>query len=266
MNYMLTAEHATRGHPRVFVVYDELLRHPEKIIKIIGEKLNLCFPQKWQEREHEIIVFLDQRLKHHTFDDALQHSNMAKMVTDYFQILKEITRDPFQDKAHWKKIDVIRKRYTDLYCFFYNKNVRAFAKLPARLKAKDKIIQKFKRQEVAKNLVLITLRMTEERHLKSLGNEVWVLDICDKDGYSISDWESLRPEPPWRIVNSDKEAGVKALIVTEPAEISLDLPLHSKLRLLKHPWSGIIEIECEGNVEKIDLYSSDRVTVTFQVQ
>ena len=121
-------------------------------------------------------------------------------------------------------------------------------------------------KQTQKQLLTVKLRMTRERHFQSLGNEVWILDICDKDGYPIIDLESMRLELPWRIVDADKEVNTKALIVDEPAEISLNVPSGGKLRLLKHPWSGIIEIEYEGDVEKIDLYSSDHDFFIFQVR
>ena len=120
-------------------------------------------------------------------------------------------------------------------------------------------------KQTQKQLLTVKLRMTKERHFQSLGNEVWILDICDKDSYPIIDLESMRLELPWRIVDADKKANTKALIVDEPAEISLNVPLEGKLRLLKHPWSGIIEIEYEGDVEKIDLFSPEYDAFTYQL-
>lgn len=99
--------------------------------------------------------------------------------------------------------------------------------------------------------------MTNKRHFQSMGNEVWVLDICDKDGHSVMKWESMQPEFPWRIVDADQKAGSKALITDRPAEIRLDVPADGHLRLLKHPWSGIIEIEYAGKAIRFDLFSSE---------
>ncbi len=112
----------------------------------------------------------------------------------------------------------------------------------------------------------IRLRVTGERHFQSLGNEAWVLDICDKNGNSVAGWDSMQPESPWRIVDTDKKSHAKALIVDKPAEIRLNVPPEGKLRLLKHPWSGIIEIESEGRVQKIDLFSSAHDTFTYQIR
>ncbi|MDM8554098.1 hypothetical protein QUF75_05150 [Desulfococcaceae bacterium HSG7] len=107
--------------------------------------------------------------------------------------------------------------------------------------------------------------MTSERHFQSLGNEVWILDICDQSGDSIADWESMRPKLPWQIKDTGRKDDTRALIASEPAEISLNVPQEGTLRLLKHPWSGVIEIESQGRVQKIDLFAPEHDAFIYQL-
>ena len=120
-------------------------------------------------------------------------------------------------------------------------------------------------KQTQQQLVTIKLRMTSERHFQSLGNEIWILDICDKNGDSVADWESIHPESPWQIKDTGKKSDTKALIASEPAEITINIPQKGTLRLLKHPWSGVIEIESQERMQKIDLFAPEHDAFIYQL-
>jgi GT2 family glycosyltransferase len=64
-DHNLRAEHATRGHRRVFVPFEELLTNPLATVKSIGECLDLEWPLSLEEVAKEITAFLSPSMRHH---------------------------------------------------------------------------------------------------------------------------------------------------------------------------------------------------------
>jgi GT2 family glycosyltransferase len=62
---VLAAEQETRGFPRVFVTYDELLENGRAVVDKIGQNLNVNWPIAFEKVAVEIEPFLSRDLKHH---------------------------------------------------------------------------------------------------------------------------------------------------------------------------------------------------------
>jgi len=64
VRYLLEAEYYTRGAPRIFVGYDELLSDWPGVIRRIGEVFDLAWPRSPETAEAEVNRFLTEALKH----------------------------------------------------------------------------------------------------------------------------------------------------------------------------------------------------------
>jgi len=117
-------------------------------------------------------------------------------------------------------------------------------------------------QVISKQRCNLTVYVEETPDPKSLGNEVWLLDIEDESGVSIQEWISQDFPDPWQVKSMD---GQSALVTPKTASLSLDLPLNAKLRFLKHPWSGIVKLEIGEVTKKVDLYSPVAMTTCWSM-
>jgi hypothetical protein len=64
-DHVLSAEKHTRGHARVFVSVDRLLRDPEGTMRALGDTLKLPWPRQLGEAAADLRACLDPWLRHH---------------------------------------------------------------------------------------------------------------------------------------------------------------------------------------------------------
>lgn len=79
------AEAQTRGQPRIFVRYDELLSNPENLLHRLGETFALCWPRGSDEARAEISNFLTPALRHHHDLPFVNRSPIETAVADAYR-------------------------------------------------------------------------------------------------------------------------------------------------------------------------------------
>jgi hypothetical protein len=70
LRHVLEAEAVTRGHPRSFVTYDQLLSDWRGVIAALSERLEIPWPRRSATAGIQIDAFLGQRYRHHTVQAA----------------------------------------------------------------------------------------------------------------------------------------------------------------------------------------------------
>lgn len=92
LRYVLDAERHTRGHPRVFIRYRDLLAEPRSTIDRIGAELTIKWPRQIKSRFEEIENFLDLGLRtqiaeERDFDDMGDFSPWLRQANESHQAL-----------------------------------------------------------------------------------------------------------------------------------------------------------------------------------
>ena len=68
LRHTIESEQHSRGRPRSFVMYDELLRNWQGVVAGVGEDLAVTWPGRSHRATVEIEHFLSERQRHHVFD------------------------------------------------------------------------------------------------------------------------------------------------------------------------------------------------------
>ena len=90
LNYNLAAEASTRGLPRVFVSFDELLGHPAETLDRMAERLGVDWPRAPGEVAGELREFLVPSLRNHRADSIADpdFGRFARWVLPLFEGLE----------------------------------------------------------------------------------------------------------------------------------------------------------------------------------
>lgn len=72
LHHMLSAEKWTRGYPRCFIDYTQLLADPISTVRAVSEKLEVVWPGEVEEVNGKILEFLSSRFRHHVADASAQ--------------------------------------------------------------------------------------------------------------------------------------------------------------------------------------------------
>jgi len=123
MNAMLSAERHSRGYPRIFISFDQLLNRTEKTIEEISGKLSLRLSKHFNENAGSIHAFLEPSLKHYNLFSRVDSSLMPLTVTMYKYFQKLSALGCADDHDILQHIDVLREKYYKLSNLFYNKDL-----------------------------------------------------------------------------------------------------------------------------------------------
>jgi glycosyltransferase involved in cell wall biosynthesis len=85
LDHMLQAERATRGEPRAFLTYDELLRDGPSAFQRIGRALDLRWSPRVAEESARLRAFLQPGLRHHAAARTAPRSRLERLATECYQ-------------------------------------------------------------------------------------------------------------------------------------------------------------------------------------
>jgi len=90
LNYNLAAEASTRGQPRVFVAYDELLDHPTETLSRVADCLGLDWPHAPSDVAEELRRFVAPTLRNHRIDSVTDSDfgRLGRWVCPLFEELE----------------------------------------------------------------------------------------------------------------------------------------------------------------------------------
>ncbi|MBA2658339.1 MAG: hypothetical protein H0U72_01955 [Nitrosospira sp.] len=106
LSHSLYAEFYSRGLPRVFIEFDEVVKNPAEVLLKIEQESNLVFPIPINEACEKINSFVSPGLRHHKADATLQQPQepLPRMAYDLYRTFSERARD---DKDSYEVIDSI---------------------------------------------------------------------------------------------------------------------------------------------------------------
>jgi hypothetical protein len=89
LQHVLEGEKATRGKPRSFVSYDELMTDWRRVVKQVSLDLNLEWPVEIERAAKRVDGFIDHKMRHHKisdkFDDAA--TGLSLWLTETYDTL-----------------------------------------------------------------------------------------------------------------------------------------------------------------------------------
>ena len=90
LRHTLESEQHSRGRPRSFVMYDELLRNWQGVVAGVGEDLAVTWPGRSHRATVEIEHFLSERHRHHVFDwrDVEGRADVVSWVKEAYFALR----------------------------------------------------------------------------------------------------------------------------------------------------------------------------------
>ncbi len=110
---MLDAEEATRGLPRGWVHFDDLLTDWRGSIERLGRALALDWQSKISDVEHEIDDFLSSELRHHAkFDEQLSsRSDISEWIKDAYGVLADRQFLATDEASGLARLDEVRTNF-----------------------------------------------------------------------------------------------------------------------------------------------------------
>ena len=96
LRHTIESEQHSRGRPRSFVMYDELLRNWQGVLARVGEDLAVTWPGRSHRATVEIEHFLSEQQRHHVFDwrDVEGRADVVSWVKEAYFALR--ASDPVQ--------------------------------------------------------------------------------------------------------------------------------------------------------------------------
>jgi len=109
LQHVLAAEQATRGLPRCFTLYDDLLYDWRSVARKIGEELNFAWGRDRARVEAEIDAFLTSELRHHRSDRAglVAHDALHGLCARTWEALASLRTDA-DDAAAQATLDEVK--------------------------------------------------------------------------------------------------------------------------------------------------------------
>jgi hypothetical protein len=111
LSYMLTAERATRGHPRCILTYDALLQDWSSTLRRAGRQTNIIWPISIDAVAPQMQQFLDTNQRHHR--QPPQQSGVRildRLVEETHRTLLGLTIDPEQ-ADQLRRLDDLRAAF-----------------------------------------------------------------------------------------------------------------------------------------------------------
>ena len=110
--HVLDAEHHTRGHPRVFLRYPDLLARPRSVIDRLGTGLGVAWPRQVESSLGEIEDFLDPSLRHQIahvgeIDDM---GDFSPWLRQAYECCDALVRSP-TDRAVRRRLDSLHAAF-----------------------------------------------------------------------------------------------------------------------------------------------------------
>ena len=126
--HMLQAEFHSRKFPRVFIIFDDLIEDPGKVLNNIADILDIRFPKDFSAVRNNIEVFLDRGLKHHNVETDTLSDYSLGVIFDYYNLLSSFACRRTISDNEIMRVDTIRESYFKVHNFFYYRELREWIK------------------------------------------------------------------------------------------------------------------------------------------
>lgn len=111
--------------------------------------------------------------------------------------------------------------------------------------------------------VTVTVTPLGKRNPKSQRSEVWLYEISSRyESLGATRWAQMRLPAPW-VVNGT--AALNAAGTPVPLGVPLKASGYVDVRLMAHPWSGLVDVSVGDRSRRIDLYAKPGRETAFRV-
>lgn len=92
LSHTLSAERYSRGYPRVFTDFDQVVKKPVEVLSKIEKEANVIFPIPVDRAAEKIERFVSPDLRHHQVGAGLDHTDegLASMAQELYRLLLKI--------------------------------------------------------------------------------------------------------------------------------------------------------------------------------
>lgn len=106
LSHSLSAEFYSRGLPRIFIDFDQVVKNPAGVLSRIEREANLVFPISVGDSNEDINRFVSPDLRHHKADSVSKHAHdgLSLMAYELYKILSETA---VENNAQYQLIDRI---------------------------------------------------------------------------------------------------------------------------------------------------------------
>ena len=110
MQYNLFAESFSRGHPRIFYEFTDLLHSPKSVIEKIDNKFETTLSKNFFQNQHKIKEFLDPNLRHHNSAVQLPKKMSQSIHSELYNTLISDSHKPDHENFDFLLDAVLRVR------------------------------------------------------------------------------------------------------------------------------------------------------------
>lgn len=154
INCTLVNEYGTRGSPRVFLTYAELLADWRSAMATVAQKLEIAYTSDIAVNHHPVDDFIDVGLRRvrATWDDMVVPTWLQELAESIWQILTA-GKENTSTAASYEELDAIRKRYARMYSdsVALSRDHTKAAVRAARRQTRRKVSEEFKKKERERN-------------------------------------------------------------------------------------------------------------------
>ncbi|MGB1187822.1 MAG: hypothetical protein ACPG3Y_06905, partial [Cycloclasticus pugetii] len=178
--HFLLSEKLSRGMPRAFTHFDELVQSPQTVIKQIDQKLKLDLNSKYGTKKDQIADFLTPGLKHHNIALDNLSEKVPKPIRDIVSLVPNLNETELD-----AKFDELRQQLFDNQSLFYNgdilKSMQELEQAKQGLQAKDQELEQVKQGLQAKDQELEQTKQGLQAKDKELEQAKQGLQAKDKE-------------------------------------------------------------------------------------
>jgi hypothetical protein len=113
LSHALSAEYYSRGHPRVFTDFDQVVKKPMEVLLKIEKEANVIFPTPVDRAAEKIEDFVSPDLRHHKADAKHGHANqgLALMAQELYRLFLKMS------SGHESQYDLIDEIAEDFLAY-----------------------------------------------------------------------------------------------------------------------------------------------------
>lgn len=98
LHHFLLAERFSRGYPRVFTTFDQLVEDPECVVQMIDDHLGIDLTGIYADKKEQVKEFLTPRMKHHSIPGFNLSSRVPAEIRDIVSIFDKLNSGDYTER------------------------------------------------------------------------------------------------------------------------------------------------------------------------
>lgn len=123
----ICAEQQSRGFPRVFIEFEELLRDPQKTLAEVERALDLSFPVPVPTAAKQLTEFLTPTLRHHTTESTCPSNELERLAFVEFDLLRRSSQGAPVDAIDFERVRTALSKLSSVVPEYWQQHLRSVA-------------------------------------------------------------------------------------------------------------------------------------------